>query len=360
MSAPAPVTEPLRRILAAGILAPSAENRHELRFELGADETRLVASNVAGWEEQPHRRLLALLSFAAVAENMALRAAELGLAQALRWWPDPQRPEAIAAFHWSASDAPADPLCKAIETRHTNRRFYRREPVPPSTLARLEAAAAAVPAAALRWLDAAPARRIALRAIRLAETERFRRRALHAELFGALRFDLGWRNTAAEGLPPGALEVEPPMRAPFSLLRRWPLMSALNAVGAHVALGFRAADLPCRLAPHLGLIVAGGDDEAMRTIAAGRAFERVWLAAAAEGLALQPMAAAVALAQQRPGPDWVSAATQQQLAQWLAQLSDGRQALMIFRLGRADPPSVVSQRMPLDHYLVTGRDGSIP
>jgi hypothetical protein len=348
-----PDTQTLRRILEAGIRAPSAENRHFLRFEPVLDGMRIVSTDTPTWEQQPHRRMLALVSLGAVVENMSLVSTACGHALAVRWFPDPARPEWMAELRWSAQAGRAEPLADAIADRHTNRRFYRREAVDAATLKELSAATAAVPGAGLLWVDDPARRGWALKALRLAETERFRRQSLHHELFSAVRFELGWRQSASEGLPPGALEVEPPMRLLFAGLRRWPLMNALTHVGLHRTLGLRAADLPCRLAPHLGLILCDAPREPMRALGAGRALQRVWLAATRHGLAFQPMAAATVLARQRPGGGWVAPAVRDELLRLLQHVTAGRSdaAFMFFRLGHAKPPTVVTERLPLDHYL---------
>jgi nitroreductase len=343
----------LHRILDAGIRAPSAENKHDLRFQSVGESVRLLATDQASWAAQPHRQFLALMSFGAVVENIRLRSAELGHDVTVEWLPEANRPDIVADFRWAPTAAPPDPLCRAIELRHTNRRFYRRATLPAETLARLSAAVDAVPGAGLLWLDDAHRRGLALTAIRVAETERFRRRALHAELFGAVRFEIGWQRSSDEWLPPAALQIEAPMRLPFAALRHWPLMRALDGFGAHHALGLRAGYLPCALAPHIGLILAKAQREDLGNLKAGRALQRVWLAAAAEGLALQPMAAATALSVQNSGTGWVSAAVKLRLQQLLGSLCEGQEAqpYMLFRLGRADAPTAVTGRLPLAQYL---------
>lgn len=343
----------LRLILESGVQAPSAENRHYFRFEQGPVSVRLVSTDVSTWAEQPHRRALALISYGAVVENMALRAAELGQAQSQRWSPDPQRLDLIAELSWRPGGSPPEALASAIARRHSNRRFYRRERLPPSMLQRVSAAADAIPGASVSWLDEPAERRLALQTLRIAETERFRRRALHHELFSAVRFDAGWKQSTTEGLPPGALEVELPMRAPFSVLRHWPLMRAACALGMHHTLGLRAADLPCRLAPHLGVLRVDSTHETLGWLHAGQALQRVWLAATLEGLGFQAMAAPVALALQNAGGDWVSQPVQDELRTRLPQLGGGAagSARMFFRIGRAASPSVVTGRPPLDDFL---------
>lgn len=348
-----PLPDALRRILEGGILAPSAENRHYLEFKRNDESIDLMATDVASWVEQPHRQMLALLAYGAVLQNIALRSAELGYAVSTEWASDLCASGRVARLRWSVSAAAADALCLAIEGRHTNRRFYRREALAVTALARLSTAAHVVPGARLLWLADAADRRPALRAIRLAETERFRRRALHAELFGAVRFELGWQQTSDEWLPPGSLEVEPPMRAGFALLRHWQAMRVATRLGLHHALGLRAGYLPCALAPHLGLMLAEGSSETLATLQAGSAFQRVWLAAAAEGLALQPMAAVTALLRQKPGNGWVDAGLQAELERLTRPFcrSPGERPYLFFRLGQAAPPSVTTTRLPLHHYL---------
>lgn len=347
-----PTPTNLQEILQAGMRAPSADNRHTLRFERFGNTLRVISTDAATWPALPHRRMLAGLAYGAVLENMRLRSAQLGYALEERWLPEAAREDLIAELHWTPSATPADPLADMIDRRHTNRRFYRREEVPATALACLRSAAEEVEGTRLVWLDAAPQRRLALQAIRMAETERFRRRELHHELFGAIRFELGWLATAEEGLPPAALEVEPAMRLPFSLLRSWPVMRAATWLGMHHGLGLRAGYLPCALSPHIGLLLRSnaGVVEATRSfMQTGRALERMWLTAAAKNLAVQPMAAATALSLQAPGNGWVSNATQTKLRGLLHALSIGTDEhvpCLMFRLGLASETTVVTSRTP--------------
>jgi len=344
----------LRDILRAGILAPSAENRHYLRFEIGTDRVRLWSTDEATWAEQPHRRMLDLMSYGAVVRNMQLCSQRCGHVQHTEWLPDPARPALIAECRWTASPPREDPLALVLAERHTNRRLYRREPVDDATLRRMREAAA-IDQAELIWLADPRARAAALLAMRIAESERFRRHLLHAELFRAIAFDAGWHGTTREGLPPGSLEVEMPARGPFAALRGWPLMRAASWLGLHHALGLRAAWLPARMSAQIGLVVCAQADASLAALNAGRALESAWLAATVAGLALQPMAAATVLVRQRPGHGWVSAKAQQRIVQALRIAAHGRpieHTFMLLRVGHAKPPTVVTQRHVIDDYLL--------
>jgi hypothetical protein len=248
-----------------------------------------------------------------------------------------------------ARNAPvADPLAPAIPLRHTNRRFFSGPALSPAQKVELERELSAQSDATLVWLDAPDIRRRALRLIWLAEAERFRTRALHSELFSALRFDVGYRASSTEGIPIGAAEIELPARPLFRLLKSWPVMRALNVVGLYRGMGFRAAYLPARSSPHLGLIAGRGELPSV-AIAAGRALERVWLKATQLGFALQPMAAAALYT--RPEFQAVTGHVRTELqAEW-QKIAGEVLPLMVFRLGHARAPSVRTGRPPLSSFL---------
>jgi hypothetical protein len=343
-----------RAIVAAALRAPWADNRPALRFECrdGALDWQLTGTQ----DDLPHRRWLALVACGAALENARLCAASLGLRLVHATAPDAAQPALVARSRIASSlDAAAADLELAaqIERRCTNRRFYRRDRLAPAA----ESSIAAAAGPSWRWLGG-DARRRALTALRVAEAERFRRPRLHQELFDAIRFDVGWSATATQGLPPGALEIERALRRPFAWLRHPRVMGALTAFGVPAVLGLRAADLPCRLAPRLAMIVdeaeIDADDERGLALAAGRALQRGWLAAAAQGVAMQPLAAVGALLRQRAGDGWVNAGTQQRLRELLAETSSGaapRAVHLFVRMGYARPPTVVTSRADVDSAL---------
>jgi hypothetical protein len=292
--------------------------------------------------------VLALVSFGCVAENIVVRGARLGYRVDVVDTPDSSDPALVAAFHLTRVDPVDAPLERAIATRQTNRALrYRGPPLAPVELQAMAQLVRDLEGITLAFHDSGAARARLLWLIRIAETERFRTRPLHEELFSAVRFDVGWRSSADEGLPPGALGVEPPLRPAFAQLRHWPVMKALRAAGGHRALGRRAGWLPSILSPHLGVVytrlpILQG------AFAAGRALERIWLEATCRGLAFQPLAASPLLAVPEYGD--VPAATGERLRQGWRTLSPGTPA-MVFRMGRARPLPVRSSRPPAARFV---------
>jgi len=327
-------------IAQAAVLAPSADNRHCFGLQF-AGERILLFGNDAYVGAPFHRKVLSLISFGAVAENMRVAVASLGYEACIHWMPDGADKPLIAELRLARAESSEPALDSAISRRHTNRRLaYHGPRLSDSQLAALSKGVAAMEGVSLRFMDSPSSRPKLLRLLRIAEAERFNTRALHEELFSAVRFDVGWHKTVEGGLAPCALSVEPGMRWAFRQIGRWPIMNLLRALGFHHALGFRAADLPCRFAPHCAVLGTTLPIE-RGAPAVGMALQRIWLRAASCGLALQPFAAPALLAL----PDYVDVppTTRDRLRDaWRELVADT--PVMVFRMGFAKPPEGRSGR----------------
>lgn len=350
----APTQDQLKSILESAILAPSADNHHRVRFEWGGGVLNVRHAAGPLPPAEGYKRVLSLLSLGALSENLTLAAGRFGIKAEPELSPDSTNSDLAFQVRWQPGDVTTDPLREAIPKRHTNRHLIFHGPtLSVEEQTSLGQAASGLPDCSLVWLDGRPLRRQALRLMRLAEGERFRNRLLHEELFSAIRFDVGWRQSCEEGLPPGALEIERPLRSVFALLHHWPVMRVVNMLGGHRLLGLRAADLPCRFSPHLGLIaVERVIDQTIFN--AGRSFERVWLTATQLGFALQPMPAAALYALKGAQQEGISGVLQQRLQQGWQAIVPGQQPLMLFRIGRAAPSALRTGRKPLEHYISRG------
>lgn len=342
-------------LLAAANAAPSADNRHVVRLE-ASDRRLQVWPTPALASASGTRRVLGLLSVGAVAENLMLRAAQLGVRLQPSWPTQRANAAPLVDFEACEEEPPvADVLAGAIAARHTNRHAFFRGPRLTATAQQaMSAQAGAVPGTELLWLDSPNRRGKALQLIRWAEAERFRNRELHAELFESIRFDVGWQAPSAEGLPPGSLELPLFERPAFALLRHWSVQRLANALGAHHFVGWRGAGLPCRLAPHLCAVVASGGLEAA-AVSAGRLLQRVWLQATVLGLSFQVFAAAPVYA--LDGSTAIGADLRERLATGWAGLSPGALPFIAFRMGYAAQASVRTARPDAQRLLLRAQAG---
>ncbi|MCB1931089.1 MAG: hypothetical protein KDI45_01300 [Candidatus Accumulibacter sp.] len=343
--------EQLQFVLQSAILAPSADNHHRIHFQL-RDDRLLVCHRETGLPpEGSYKRVLALLSLGALVENLSIAASRFGATTKIALLPDAQRADLLLEITLQCNGVEADSLWPQIPMRHTNRQLMFRGPG-MSELQQSEMATAvrACPVTQLLWLDDPERRRQALALMRRAETERFRNRLLHEELFSAIRFDVGWHVACPEGLPPGALGVEAPLRPFFALLRHWRLARLANLLGTHHMLGVRSCYLPCRLAPHLGLLAVSQPDS-QSALDAGRAFERLWLLATAHGRVLQPMPASALYALPGALAEGIPDALQHALAGGWKSILGEAVPLMLFRMGSAPQSAIVTGRPLLDSWL---------
>ncbi len=345
----------LRDIAICGILAPSADNEHIFRLEFGDSFIRLWPTVEFATNSVQHRLILGLFSLGAVLENMRLGAARFGCE--VKVSIDPGRSTTAPLAHLDVTlSRVREPnvLAASISIRCTNRRMYFGPKLEQVEVDGLRSVLD--PASPIRLLRLnGDSRKRALSLIWRAESERFLRRSLHEEIFSSIRFDLPWTESAGSALPPGALEIEYPMRPMFKLLRSWPLMRFLNLFGAHHLIGLRAGWLPCWQAPGLFLVATSGSPQE-GAIEAGSAFQRMWLKATSLGLAVQPLAASAILALQKDGDKGASASLRERLQTGWQLICPNLHPLVVFRVGRARQPTVRAGREALSHYL---RDKSV-
>ncbi len=330
-----------QQLIEAAILAPSADNSQPWRYnwdnealELWIDETRS-----GGVSDQ--RFVLSDLALGACIENIVTRAHSLGYNSQIRYLPDPeQTPLWAARLTFSAAATQEEALAQSIPNRHTNRSFPWRGPMTTTTKQALSDEAAKLQGVTLNWLDATPRYKSALKAMWLAESLRFSNRELHQELFSCIRFEIDNSATAEEGLAPATLAIERPLRPAFKLLRHWRVMSALNWIGGNYLIGFRSTVLPTLLSPALCLLSIEQTDRTS-IIRAGQALQRTWLSATAQGISLQPFAAAgvFSLGFIQSPPTLIPAC--RKISQLLDAISNNNQGLLFLRLGIATSASAL-------------------
>ena len=338
----------LESVLRAGILAPSADNHHLFRFVTLPDRILLKVSD-AYHTADAETKVLAWISYGAVVENMRIQATAFAHEIETTWFGTE---DVACEIRLVPRTAAPDSLLDAIPRRHTNRRFFSGPSLPERERAELDRQVSEVPGVRLFWLDALDVRKRALRLIHRAESERFRVPSLHAELFSSLKFDVGYKASCDQGIPIGAAEIEMPARPFFRLISRWRIMRVLKAFGVHAIVGWRAAYLPARLSPHIGVIAA--EDKLLQSAAiqGGRGLERLWLRATQMGLEFQPFAAPTLYA--LPQNEVVSPSLREELSTEWADLTPGCTPIIMFRLGHAAAPSVRAGRPPLSRFLQLG------
>ncbi len=152
------------------------------------------------------------------------------------------------------------------------------------------------------------------------------------------------------------LELPPPAQVMFRVFKHWSIMSVLVKLGFNkIAAGQNAVTNASASA--IGAVIIP-HTEPLDFVHAGRAVERVWLAATAQGLVCQPLVGILFFELKiRAGEHDVFTPAQQKLianayrhAADILKVGDRYLAFML-RIGRGDAPSAHAVRFPLEEVV---------
>lgn len=347
---PRPMTEAEAHEFAnAALWAPTAGNSQPLLFQMvdGVLDVRVDPLKNNRFMDTANSDLW--IALGAALGNMEAVANHRGEGVVARLFPREARGGLLARVERTDAVGDAGPLAPWIERRVTNRRPYARDPLPAEVLSAL-AGWADVDGARLTWVTDRPAIEEIAGALSV-----FDRMTLHNPLVG--QTILRWVRTPSEenrgdGLSYDSLELGPLERAVMRVIRtpwglhlgRW----VSGSVAAH-------ARQRCAASAALGVLTVGEWD-AGAMVAGGRAFQRLWLAAAREGLALHPLVGMVLFEMRRRLS--TDAGLSRGEKRWLEEARavlvrrvpefESRVPLVVFRIGRAPAPTGRSYRRPLE------------
>jgi hypothetical protein len=286
----------------------------------------------------------------AAIENAALAATRHNLRPQVEYILPPQErhdTEELVARLRLHPDGQPDPLADQIAPRHTNRKPYRKNALATTTLDRLTEAAGGL--CRCDWITDRVAIAQMAKLVVSADRIRFETPTFHEELFEVLRFSRDEAQRTRDGLDMRTLELPRPAWPLIRWLRSWPRMRLMNRFGAsRVFAGMSAVQVKASGALVM-LSVSEPSDEGF--LECGRGMQRLWLAATAEGLAVQPLGGlSLFLMKLAHEPDTLLA----EHRRWLTDIRRGIEALfpamrphtpaMLLRLGQATPPKARSLR----------------
>ncbi|RED16910.1 Acg family FMN-binding oxidoreductase [Parasphingopyxis lamellibrachiae] len=281
-------------ILAYAILAPNPHNRQPWIIELiGEDGIRLTADldRMLPETDPPNRQIT--IGFGAFLELLRMAAAEKGYRAAITPFPDgePQPvldARAIADIRLVPEPGIAkDPLFGAVLDRHTNREAYDPEPVAGSRLAALQTALPDADRVGLGWANdaesVAPLKRIATEAWMI----EYRTPHTLQESIDLMRIGAAEANAAPDGII-----LDGPFMEAASNLGMVTREKLADPESYGFAEGIRMYTALIDASPAM-VWLHSADNSRETQLDTGAAWLRVQLAAAREGLAMQPLSQAL-------------------------------------------------------------------
>lgn len=357
---PLEAPEVVQELVRAAILAPSSANCQPWRFAWDGDVLEIFIDPMRSNPFFDFINVDTWISLGGVLANMEAVAARRGLGLWVETFPKDGRNGLWARVRATASPGSSGPLADMIQARVTNRRAYRSTPVPPDARRELEAWAAG-PGLRLDWIDAPDAVAEAARAHGLFHRFLFANAGIWLSIAPWMRRTEDEEVIRRDGMGLRSLELGP--------VTRWFFRRILGPGGrvlARVLGAARWAEAGARRVGESGGMYGLITADAMAPgpfVEGGRAFQRLWLAATARGLSIQPLAGVLLLDYRRRFADGggFDARERRVVDEAAAALSRAvpafstRVPVMFFRIGYADPPSARALRMPLESVFLDTR-----
>ena len=346
------VREDIRTILQESMNAPSGSNSQPWKFRVRVGEIEVIAMPEKDHPILNFRNRGTWVAHGALLENILIAASAHGYRARCRAFPTPQRPNVTAVVSLTKGDPARNPLYDALPRRASNRKPYATEPLTTAEKESLLGAAADVGGGEVRLAEGPTALQSIGRALSVNEIVTLESETLH-KLFVR---EVVWREKEererGSGLLLRTMELAPPQRFMLkTFLRHWPVMRALNHIGAARGIAKGNAKTYAAAAA-MGAIIIEDKDEAF--LSAGRMMERIWLQVTTMGLSMQLFAGITFLAQRaRSGsfpeiPQELVRLASNAYGELASAFGAGgtRTIAIVFRIGRGNPPSAISPKRP--------------
>lgn len=353
----------MRRVLDAGRWAPSGDNTQPWRFEpRGPRDLLIHGSDTRDWCVYDLEGHASQLAVGALLETLSLAASREGLDAAFAL--DPESPDTHPMIRASFQEAPGspapDPLAEAIERRCTQRRAFSRRPLRSEDRAFLEASVG--PDHQVVWLEGTRGK---LRMARLLFLNAKIRLTIK-EAYEVHRRIIEWdADFSIDRIPDRALGLDPlALKLMRWALESWERVERMNRYLSGTLLPRIELDLVPAMAcaAHFFLVSRRPVRTLDARLAAGRATQRLWLAAAVREMQFQP--AVTPLIFSGYVREGIPFTTNPRARAQAARLREGLATLVgsetldgaVFagRVGYGPDPRSRSLRQPVERLLVSG------
>ena len=338
------MNDALHYALEKALKAPSGENCQPWRFVVHGDIVEL-------WNRPERDRSLynwgqraSYLACGAALENMVLALGEKGYSCDVRYFPSGD--ESHVATISMSQHVEADPLAKWIDERTTNRKPYERTPLIEDDRKALFDSLVD-PAIKLKLVES----RGDILAIgdvgAVNEVVMLTNKKLRDFFFGHVNWTARQDRERSVGFYIKTLELPAPARGMFKLLSYSKIATIMTSLGVQNLVRNQNATINTS-AGAVGALISQSSDP-VSFVKTGRAAERVWLAATACGLSVQPLTGVLFMNLMiGQGGDTAFLDSQRALItdayERARRIFDAQNILFMFRIGRAHPPSARSSR----------------
>lgn len=340
----------VEQILQAAILAPSGENCQPWRFVVKGDTIELWCRPERDRSPYNWGQRGTYMATGAALENLSLAAQARGYAADIAYFPGTEYHVATITLTRDEEKG-SDPLADFIAKRVSNRKPYRADALTSETIAALQRAADESGYGHLKIVTERKGIEALAKIGSVNEGTMLANDSLHAFFFDHVSWTKAEDDRKKMGFFIDTLELPPPARLAFRLIRRPRIMRILRRLGFPKAVAAQNA-ATYAAAGAIG-IISGEGTTPLDFVRAGRALERIWLTATAQGLSMQPLAGTLFLALSLQAGETAGLADTDikaitEASKELSRIADTEKpVLFMFRIGRSEPPTARASRFPL-------------
>lgn len=302
----------------------------------------------------------------AAAENLILKAHNMGLEVSMEKFPEKDNRSLVAVFRFfilassakrKIEDHNFDYLADAINIRLTNRLLRKRQKIDPVKIQKIKDAGHSVRGAAVMLLENDDAMQAVGELIARIDRILITHKEGHHGFVSEIRWNQAEAERTRDGLDIATIDLTAGESAGFRMAKNWSVVSLLNNWGGGSV--FEKLSRKCVAgASAIGLITMPGP-ESNFYYDAGQSLERMWLLANKEGISLQPMTALTFMLHRliHGKGEGLTAANVSELAlikndfYTIFNLKETAHPAFLFRLLIAGEPKVKSLRRPASAVL---------
>lgn len=340
--------EKITKICTAASAAPSGDNSQPWRFVFRAPNTiefhALVEKDNALLNVDGSGTYIAL---GAAIQNAELEAKAVGLVPEVQYSYEGSLVATFVLHERGSLSVEEQTLHQAIPLRHSNRKAYKKIPLAEADREEIMRAAGNPERVSFALIEDRKSMSVVSRALTTMEEIAMQNETLHKLFFESIFWSKERNASGESGLYIRTLELPPPARLLFKVLKYWSVAQVLARIGFPTMVAKTNA-VQNASASALGFITLERFDR-RSYVEAGRLLERVWLAAAAQGMSFQIVTGMLFLAR-AVGHGNTSVFSEKERDSVRKAYARAQEALkvdepfLMFRIGYSSAPSAVSFR----------------
>jgi nitroreductase len=346
----------IKNILRDAIRAPSGENCQPWSFRVSGTTINLFNLPDRDQSLYNHGQSGSYISHGALLENIKISALQFGYGAEIKLFPDPNNKNHIAAVVLQKSPQGKSILYEAIAKRVTNRKPYRKEILPEDKLTELKNS---VQENTLRLVltQKDSDKQVLARAGSINESVMISNKFLHNFFFSHVTWTKAEDEQKKAGFFIDTLELPPPAKKMFRLMKDWKMANFLNKLGINKIVGKENAKTYASSSGFGALL--GKDTSPEGFVRSGMALEQVWLKATELGLSFQPVSGILFLENAiNSGKSQEFTESQRQIIkegynsiQQTFSASPDEKPIFMFRFGYGDEPTARSSRFDVESFI---------